>query len=214
GRILERAGIEKCSGDTRMAIRILPRHQISTLPPIRVGKVAIAVGDRVPVPGRESGNTGNLPTTENLVSRAVQAAAEMLAVSNGQIINVAEHEPVADVEIGVPAFPLGKSTEETRPAIVGRSQIGRRRIVDGVAPGVRGQEGQSPREPFLKAGLQRVVNRGAARCKIGNASIEHWVTIPGTITLLHWSAGAERRTGIARGISLIGIVEGVQPRPL
>src|SRR5467141_409326 len=95
-----------------MTIRILPRHQISTLTTIRVGKVAIAVGDRVPVPGGESGDTGNLPATENLVTCAGQAAAEMLAMSDGQIINVAQHETVADVEIGVPAFPLRKGAEK------------------------------------------------------------------------------------------------------
>src|SRR6267154_284769 len=108
-----------------MGIRIRPRQQRSTLTASRVGKVAIAGCDRVPVPGGESGATGHLPAPDNLVSRAGQAAAEMLAVSTGKIINVAEDETVPGIEIGVPAFPLRKGAEKARPAIVGRSQIGR-----------------------------------------------------------------------------------------
>src|SRR4051812_21569006 len=87
-RILKRAGIEKCSGNTRTPIRILPWNQISALTPVRIGKVAIAVGDRVPVPSGQSGDTGNLPATNNLVSHASQTAAETLAVSKWQLIKV------------------------------------------------------------------------------------------------------------------------------
>src|SRR3981189_1345770 len=118
-----------------MAVRILPRHQIGPLSAIRVGEVAV-VADRVPVSCSQSGDTGYLPATENLVSSAGQAAAKTFAVSGGQIINVAENETVADVEIRVPTFPLGEGTEETRSAVVVGPQIGRRRVVNGVAPGV------------------------------------------------------------------------------
>src|SRR6478736_3717575 len=103
---------------------------------------------------------------------------------------------MADVEIRVPALPLRKFAEKAWPAIVVRSQIRRRRIVNGMAPGIRSENRRSPRKPLLKARLQRMVNRGAGRRKVGNTRIEHRIAVSGAIALLHRAACAEWRGGI------------------
>src|SRR5260370_34870010 len=101
-----------------MTVRILPRYQISTLTTIGIGKVAIAVGDRVPVPGGERGDTGDLPATENLVSRAGRSPPQPQPAANRENPNVGAHPTLADAAFRGPARALREVAKTAQPALV------------------------------------------------------------------------------------------------
>src|ERR1019366_6805982 len=78
--------------------------------------------------------------------------------------NVPENKTLADVEIRIPAFPSRIGPEEPGPAVIIGSQVGRRLIIKGMAPGVTRNQGDPVGEAFFSSRLKGVVagiSRGA-----------------------------------------------------
>src|SRR6266481_4160778 len=92
-------------------------------------------------------------------------------MADRQLVQVAENETVADVEIRVAIFLRGIS-EIAEVATILRSQICVRCNIQGMGPSVRGKKSQSVRETLLDPGLQRVVIRKARRAEPANESVE------------------------------------------
>src|ERR1051326_1919543 len=101
----------------------------------------------------------HLPAAENGVLNAVPVVPNHLSVSEGQLIQCAEHEPVANVQIGIRSFlrlPLERIDHVATVAIVAIES--RRRIVDRVRPGIRTGELQTGVQPALRLHVQAVID--------------------------------------------------------
>ncbi len=70
-----------------------------------------------------------------------------LTAANRQLVEITKDKPVADIKVGVSIFRLG-ILEVAEIAAILRPQIGIRRDIQRVRPGVRGEERQSMREAF------------------------------------------------------------------
>lgn len=109
---VERAEVEPLVHGLWPAIRILPRHCIRSKR-IRVPIVAetriVYAKRRKPVAGLDSPDSVGLPSSQQGVDEGIQVRTELAALTEWQIVDGAEDETVADIEVGGSVFPIEMS---------------------------------------------------------------------------------------------------------
>src|SRR5208283_5899800 len=107
----ESAGVKQRTWDARFAIGIAdevwPHIVESHAPPAVAGRdIGQRIGDGKPIAGLRGYDARDLPVSDDLIEHAGRASAEGFAVAKGKLVNVAEHEAMPHVEIGVAIFEI------------------------------------------------------------------------------------------------------------
>src|ERR1700722_228042 len=116
------------------------------------------VGRRKPIPGLRRNNSGNLPVSDELIQDSRRVAPKPLILTEGQVVDVAEHEAMASVEIGIAVFQ-SRVGLQPEVALILRTEASARGVVERMAVGIGRFKLEAIRKSFLEAELQAIVIR-------------------------------------------------------
>ena len=91
---------------TRFGRTSIESHAPST---VAAGHIGQRIGNGEPIARLRAHDASHLPVPDDLIECADRASAELFAVAKGKLVNVAEHEAMAYVEVGVSIFEIGIS---------------------------------------------------------------------------------------------------------
>ena len=111
-----------------------------------------------------------------MIQQPGSIAAKHLAFSKGKLVQVAEHETVAHIKIGIAVFQVGIGLVAEVSLILG-AQAGAGSIIKRMTISVRGLELQAMSDALFPADLQRMVIRFYVRAKGRDRSIEDRIAI-------------------------------------
>src|SRR6267154_2403434 len=78
---------------------------------------AVGIQNGEPVPGGKAGNAPDLPSADYVVKRTFGVAEQRLSMADGKFVEVAQHQAVANVEVGIAILPV-RGLIETEVAAV------------------------------------------------------------------------------------------------
>src|SRR5208283_579231 len=178
------AGVEERSRNAWFGIRIT--HQVGSRAIVTNGSTAVAARDAVNICGGVviAGGSGkdarHLPIAKNLVDDAGSFIRKLAPPSEGQIVDVAENETLAHVEVGV-AVVLVRKSLVLEISVVHRPQAGARSRIEGVREGVRRFVLEPVRVALLQTNLQRVVIRLCIRAEGVDSGIERGIAVGSSV---------------------------------
>src|SRR5579862_1087998 len=159
---VKRVEVEPLPGRLWSIVGILPRHDVRTQG-TRIAVVAeagIVHAERSePKAGLYGPYPVKLPAANHRIQKSRRARTKLAASAERQIVDAAQDETVADIEVGVPVLPVLVTGVAEGVAGVRAAQIGVRRIIKSVAVGVRSQERKTAGQAFLQLHKQSVVAR-------------------------------------------------------
>ena len=140
-----------------MPTRFRP-HLIKSNAPAAVaaGDIGERIGNREPIAGLRAYDTGDLPVSYDLIKHAGRASAKLLAVAKRKLVDVAKHEAMPYIEVGVAVFEIGISLI-AKIAVIERSQVRTGSVIHGVRVRVGGLKLQATGKVLLPAHLQGIV---------------------------------------------------------
>src|SRR5207245_2177000 len=127
GRIHECAGIEKSSWYAGRSIRI--GYLVRPLLSVRLRSGRIRTRHCKPATRGERCNATHLPAAEDAIGGAGCVGCKMLAVPEWQLVEIAQHEAMPNVEVGVSVFPLRMSAPAVAVVVL-RSEVGVRSFIE------------------------------------------------------------------------------------
>src|SRR4029077_1508483 len=86
------------------------------------GDIGEGIGNREPIASLRGYDSRDLPVSDDLVEHAGRASAKLFSIAEGKLVDIAEYEAMAHIEVGVAIFEIGISLI-TKIAVVERSQV-------------------------------------------------------------------------------------------
>ena len=106
GIVHKGAGVEDRSRDAGFPVLIayeVRPHFIksNTSATIAGGDIGQGIGNREPIASLRGYDAGDLPVSDDLIEHAGRASTKLFSVAEGKLVDVAEYEAMAHIEVGV-----------------------------------------------------------------------------------------------------------------
>jgi len=207
----EGAGVEQGAGDAWSGVGIADNGRTRTIEADGSAAIGIgngnSVGRGVVVAGGCGEDSRHLPVTDDLIDDSRRIFGEDPPVAKGQVVDVAEDETVAHVEVSIAVVLVGVALI-LKISIVDRSKTRAGSVIKGVRKGIRRFVLQTVGVLLLQSNLERVV----IRLCVGTKSVDGGVECGITVLRVSQTTGAGsawrfviRGAAGCRGVGWIGV---------